>query len=189
VTTAPTGWESPPRGRADDGARAERVRALEAAIRRRSPTTETLAAAALEAQEEVLPGAAGNLRPETSEAANRVLVELYSDDEARSAILAGVPGLASDNPREIKRFVNLFRFYRFIAQQQQLRGLPAVGGAEIGKLAVLAIRWPHLLAVLARGNLAQWEQGDGIDGVTLPASLHAFLKTDPPIGAAAERLL
>jgi hypothetical protein len=135
---------------AGDTGRAARVRDLEAAIRHRSPTTATLAAVALQAQAEVILGSAGTLLPETSEAANRILVELYSDSEARAAILAGVPGLASDNPREIKRFVNLFRFYSFIAQQHQLQGLPPVSGAQIAKLAVLAIRWPNLLGLFGR---------------------------------------
>ncbi|UQU64473.1 P-loop NTPase fold protein [Couchioplanes caeruleus] len=200
---------------AGDGDRAARVAQVEAAIRRRSPTTETLAAAALQAQAEVIPGAAGTLLPETSEAANRVLVELYSDSEARTAILAGVPGLASDNPREIKRFVNLFRFYSFIAQQHQLQGLPAVSGAQIAKLSVLAIRWPHLLALLGRRsadgvvtNLGHLEQSlrsaagttdawrEATRAIGLPTGgenstepLRSFLTTEPAIGSVAGRML
>ncbi len=131
-----------------DAARANRVRELEAAIRRRSPTAQTVSTAALQAQAEVLDTTASQLLPEAAEAANRVFVELYSDNEARAAILAGVPGLASDNPREIKRFVNLFRFYSFISQQHQLQGRPPTSAAQIAKLAVLAIRWPSLLAVI-----------------------------------------
>ncbi|MFC3735671.1 KAP family P-loop NTPase fold protein [Paractinoplanes deccanensis] len=181
--------EAPGAGAADDAGRAARVRLLEIAIRRRSPVTDTLAAAALQAQKEVLPEAGDNLLPETSEAANRVLVGLYSDDEARTAIVAGVPGLDSDNPREIKRFVNLFRFYRFVVQQQQLQGLPPVSGAEIAKLAAFAIRWPHLLAEAARGNLGRWEQGDVAGAPILPTPLLNFLRTEPRIGAAGERLL
>jgi hypothetical protein len=200
---------------AGDGDRATRVGLLEVAIRRRSPTTETLAAVALNAQAEVVPGSTGTLLPETSEAANRVLVELYSDSEARTAILAGVPGLASDNPREIKRFVNLFRFYTFIAQQHQLQGLPAVSGDQIAKLSVLAIRWPHLLGLLGRRsadgavtNLGHLERSlrsaagttdawrEATRAVGLPTGgenwteqLRGFLATEPAIGSVADRML
>jgi KAP family P-loop domain/NB-ARC domain/TIR domain len=209
-----------------EAVRAELVQRLEVAIRRQSPTADSLAAAALQAQAEVLGGPVSQLRAETSEAANRVFVELYSDREARAAIVAGVPGLASDNPREIKRFVNLFRFYAFIAQQHQLRGLPAVSGAEIAKLAVMAIRWPSrldafgqkldsdgttVLACLekeARAAAASdqstddsWRAGlsrvglvpEGEDAWRLhqpwSEELRRFLRAEPSIAAAAERLL
>ena len=196
--------------------REERVRLIVKEIWSQAPTIDTLAAAALEAQVKVVEGSDGTLLPETSEALNRVLVELYSDGEARTAIVAGVPGLASDNPREIKRFVNLFRFYTFIAQQHQLQGHPAVSGAEIAKLAVLAIRWPHLLGVLARragdspvttlSRLEQCVRQDGGDwahalrdaGLTADEQnaapvwathLRAFLATQPVIADAANRML
>ncbi len=91
---------------------------------------------------------AASLLPEALEAATRVFVELYSDADSRDAIVAALPALDSANPREIKRFINLFRFYTFIAQQDRLREVPAPDAPEIAKLAVLAIRWPHLLNAL-----------------------------------------
>ena len=125
------------------------VRRIEDAIRSGTPTVETLALAARQAQEQILAGApAGVLLPEALEAANRVFVELYSDADSRDAIVDALPKLDSANPREIKRFINLFRFYTFVAQQDRLRSVPAPDGPEIAKLAVLAIRWPHLLNAL-----------------------------------------
>jgi hypothetical protein len=121
------------------------TRQLESAIRRRSPTVESLSEVARQAQDEVLGAGARQLRQETITAANRVLVEIYSDTEARTAILGGVPEIEAGNPRQIKRFVNLFRFYTFVAQQHRLQGRSAPVGNAIAKLAVLAIRWPHLL--------------------------------------------
>jgi hypothetical protein len=124
------------------------TRQLEAAIRRRSPTVESLPELAREAQEEVLGAGVPQLRQETIAAANRVLVEIYNDTEARTAILGRVPEIEAGNPRQIKRFVNLFRFYTFVAQQHRLQGRSAPVGDAIAKLAVLAIRWPHLLHTL-----------------------------------------
>jgi hypothetical protein len=135
----------------DDDAplRMDLVRRIEHEIRRQSPTVDSLPEAARRAQDAVLAAPAGAvLIPETLEAANRVFVELYSDADSRDAILAAIPMLDSSSPREIKRFINLFRFYTFIAQQYRLRNEPAPDGPEIAKLAVLAIRWPHLLNAL-----------------------------------------
>jgi hypothetical protein len=67
--------------------------------------------------------------------------------------------------------------------------MPAITGTEVAKLAVLAIRWPHLLSVLARGNLGRWERGEEVAGLEMPAALAGFLKTEPQIGPAADRLL
>jgi len=159
-------------------ARAELVRRLEAAIRRRVPTVRTLPAAAREAQEEVLGQAAGQLGPDALEAANRVFVDLYSDADALDAIVAAVPDLGSGNPREIKRFVNLFRFYTFIAQQDRLRGGQAPTGQEVAKLAILAIRWPHLLNDFAKPM--------GADGRTVLAYLEARARDRPgPVAPAS----
>lgn len=55
------------------------------------------------------------------------------------------------NPREIKRFVNVFRFYVLIRQGRQEAGLPVPDSLEqVAKLAVLAVRWPELRGVLGR---------------------------------------
>ena len=133
----------------DTAPRMDLVRRIEHEIRRQSPTVDSLPEAARRAQDAVLAAPAGAvLVPETLEAANRVFVELYSDADSRDAILAAIPMLDSSSPREIKRFINLFRFYTFIAQQYRLRNEPAPDGPEIAKLAVLAIRWPHLLNAL-----------------------------------------
>jgi hypothetical protein len=56
----------------------------------------------------------------------------------------------SRNPRQIKRFINVFRFYALIQFRRKLRGLPALSYEQVGKLAVIAVRWPHLLNVLGR---------------------------------------
>jgi hypothetical protein len=129
--------------------RMDLVRRIEHEIRRQSPTVDGLPAAARRAQDAVIASPPTDpLVPETLEAANRVFVELYSDADSRDAILAALPMLDSSSPREVKRFINLFRFYSFIAQQYRLRNEPSPDGPEIAKLAVLAIRWPHLLNAL-----------------------------------------
>jgi hypothetical protein len=53
----------------------------------------------------------------------------------------------SDNPRTIKRAVNLYRFHRFTAFARQASTLPlAVATPEqIGRWVVVIIRWPHFV--------------------------------------------
>jgi len=81
---------------------------------------------------------------------DRTFADLYSDADALASIETALPALNSSNPREIKRYINLFRFYTFIVQRQRLDGLAAPPGDCIAKLAALAIRWPHLLTSLSQ---------------------------------------
>ena len=53
------------------------------------------------------------------------------------------------NPREMKRFVNIFRFLAMIDSERGFRGMPSTGDLNaIAKLAVFHIRWPDLIVVL-----------------------------------------
>jgi len=53
------------------------------------------------------------------------------------------------NPREIKRYVNLFRFFAMIHTERTIAGLPTVESLDgLAKLAVISTRWPSLVAVL-----------------------------------------
>jgi KAP family P-loop domain len=54
------------------------------------------------------------------------------------------------NPRHAKRFLNVFRFYFFIAYARRSRGFAAANTGQIAKFAVLTVRWPQLLGFLTR---------------------------------------
>jgi hypothetical protein len=67
------------------------------------------------------------------------------------AIVRAAAASLANNPRAIKRFVNVFRLYAVVAQERRLVGLPAPQSfQEFAKLAILAVRWPWLRAALAR---------------------------------------
>jgi hypothetical protein len=154
---------------------------IEAAILLREPTLDNLPVIAREVQARLLgiPDS-DSFRPETRRAMDRIFASLYSDRDAYQAIEVALPALDSDNPREIKRYVNLFRFYMFIRYQQRSPGDPAPSGDEIAKLAALAIRWPqwlttftsgsgarnplHILECAARASAASGASGDGAAG-------------------------
>ncbi|GII76091.1 hypothetical protein Sru01_10730 [Sphaerisporangium rufum] len=95
-------------------------------------------------------GAIGGLSAAVRLAADRVYDDLYSDRNAYAAIERMLPALAMCNPRELKRYVNVFRFYSFVTYRRALAGAPRAEDREVAKLAVLTIRWPHLLSLLAR---------------------------------------
>lgn len=76
------------------------------AIRDRQPTPSTLREAAIEAQRQVT-GAGEPLLPATLSVAEEIFAELYSNAAAHEAITSALSVLATRNPREIKRFINL----------------------------------------------------------------------------------
>jgi hypothetical protein len=80
-------------------------------------------------------------------------LRLTGDSEEVAAVIAfAAPHLAA-NPREIKRFVNLFRFLVMIDSERGLQGLPSLGSLRaIAKLAVLHLRWPDLLMSLGQAT-------------------------------------
>ncbi|WP_239157452.1 KAP family P-loop NTPase fold protein [Actinocatenispora thailandica] len=164
-----------------------------------------LRAAALDAQRTVL-GIDGEPAPETLAAAERVFAERYSDRDAAEPIRAALPSLGTGNPREIKRYVNLFRFYTFLAERLRLRGAAVPEPASIAKLAAFTIRWPQLVSAPATATaiaLAELESAatgeddrwcEGLTAVCpgLPTgtagTLRAFLRTGPAIGVDGFRL-
>ncbi len=155
------------------------VRRTEAAIRAQNPTLDTLA--------EIARALDADMNINTIAAVDRIFADLYSDADAHEAITRGVAMLKTANPREIKRFINLFRFYTFIAHRQRLGGAGPVTGDQIAKLAALAIRWPSLLSEFTT-------KVDGVSKLDLmhedaEPDLKAFLSSGPDIRGLADRIL
>ncbi|MEV6981376.1 P-loop NTPase fold protein [Sphaerisporangium sp. NPDC051017] len=94
--------------------------------------------------------AIGGLGAAARLAADRVYDDIYSDENAYAAIERVLPALTLSNPRELKRYVNVFRFYSFVTYRRALAGAPRASDDEVAKLAVLTVRWPHLLSLFAR---------------------------------------
>jgi len=83
----------------------------------------------------------------SGEAATAVTVEKLSDDspDMREVIAYGTKHLRG-NPREVKRYVNVFRFLVMIAGARKLQVNNEL--AVLAKLAVLSTRWPSLHSYL-----------------------------------------
>ncbi|HKA85235.1 MAG TPA: P-loop NTPase fold protein [Acidimicrobiales bacterium] len=87
------------------------------------------------------------------EVAIRRFASTYSDDddEVRRVIVNEALGLPSRNPRDMKRLVNLFRFYALIVNQRRVlveAPSQSVVFEQVARLAALTNRWPHLLNAL-----------------------------------------
>lgn len=69
-----------------------------------------------------------------------------SDPEVIHALADQIQHL-SDNPRTIKRAVNLYRFHRFtaFARQASTVSLAVATPEQIGRWIVVVIRWPHFV--------------------------------------------
>lgn len=137
------------------------VRQAEELIRRQNPTLESLTETVRQVAEHfrVDSGLADRNPPEHVQglvltAADRVFADLYSDSTAYDAIKAVLPALRSANPREVKRYVNLFRFYSFITFRARIHGT-APDDRQLAKLAALAIRWPDLLGTLGNSVILE----------------------------------
>ena len=96
---------------------------------------------------------AGNVQPDAAikRGIRRVIERrLTVDDPEVREVIAYASQCLHRNPREIKRFVNLFRFYTMIYAERQIAKLPTPASLhEVAKIAVLCTRWPSLLSTLA----------------------------------------
>jgi hypothetical protein len=117
-----------------------------------------------------------------------------------------LPQLGSSNPRDLKRYLNLFRFYSFIVYRRRLDGITPPTGQQIAKIAALAIRWPQLLTalsasregvkVLGRLEAAAQETEDWQNELKYAPlatgdynDLRLFLSTGDPVAEAAALLI
>ena len=143
-------------------------------------------------------------------AARLEFADRFDDSTARDMLLRFANDL-SGNPREIKRFVNVFRFYAYIDFWRRTQGLDTPGLDGAGKLARLAIGWPSLLSTLATDvsvngtsatllqTLETTPDGEWQDIVVLAparasgqldkAALREVIRGEPHIGAAAASFL
>jgi hypothetical protein len=133
-------------------------------------------------------------------AARLEFADRFDDSTARDMLLRFAKDL-SGNPREIKRFVNVFRFYAYIDFWRRTQDLETPGLDGAGKLARLAIGWPSLLSTLAPllQTLETTSDAEWLD-VALAApvrvrdklandALRDVIRGEPHIGAAASSFL
>jgi hypothetical protein len=106
-----------------------------------------------------------------TEARERVVTRVFeraftdADPLVQGIIRDQAMQLPSRNAREIKRLLNLFRFYSFIAARNRILDLSSNESQratleKVARLAVMAIRWPYLLNVVARAGTPSPDAGN-----------------------------
>jgi hypothetical protein len=126
-----------------------------------------------------------------------------------------MPGRLRGNPREFKRFLNLFRFYANLQVTRELSPFPAPSIEQVGKITMLAVLWPDLVRDFTRTStgtttleslerlaakhrtLSTWTTAakkehsvpDIRQAAVLRTDVHAFLRTGPPIADYAAEFL
>jgi hypothetical protein len=103
----------------------------------------------LGASEQSSTGSAGAAE---KEAVRRIVeAQLSRENPDVQAVISYSASFLDPNPREIKRFVNVFRFFVMIQTERNLAGLQGPASLnDLAKLAVLGIRFPSLLAALGQ---------------------------------------
>lgn len=127
---------------------AEDVKRIEAAILHHNPSLDDLPFATAAAQREVLGLYTAQIDPTAIAAATRVMSRMYNDADAAAIMAVAANQLGTTNPREIKRLLNLFRFYSFVVEQDRIQGGSGYTPQQIAKVCILSVRWPHLLHLL-----------------------------------------
>ena len=152
-------------------------------------------------------------------AISRLFTDVYSDSDPtiKSIITKEALSLPSRNPRDIKRLVNLFRFYAMIANERRALDYDSAEALEtsfekVARLCVLAIRWPDLLNLLGGRAVDEMELSTGPSDITVLEAieldlhpvgwlkgrlrddsradeLQGFLATSPKVGDIARLLL
>lgn len=85
--------------------------------------------------------------------------------EIRDLIDSSVDYFVS-NPRELKRFVNAFRFNYFLWWAQHSQGLDVASLELLLRWTVLSMKWPEVVRWLRRGGGSDWESKEITDNDT-----------------------
>jgi len=147
----------------------------------------------IEGQPVVLPEAVA-----TEVARQYVDRQLSTDSPEIQRVIAFGARVLEPNPRALKRFVNVFRFFVMIHTERRLRGLPTPDSHDaldaLAKLSVLAVRWPDLLTSLiersenGRNVLDMLENDESVPNLD-SVQLKEFLRTGPRIAQHARHYL
>jgi hypothetical protein len=107
-------------------------------------------------------------------AARRVVSSRANEnDPAVRQMYLNYAGQLSGNPREFKRFLNLFRFYANLQITRELSPFPAPSLEQLAKITMLVVRWPHLI----REFTAQSETASAVATLELLAGKHRTMAT------------
>ncbi|MBC7911371.1 MAG: TIR domain-containing protein [Pyrinomonadaceae bacterium] len=95
-------------------------------------------------------------------------IEKFNDQNPEiKRVIAAATSYFRGNPRELKRFINAFRFQYFLWWAQRAQGLDVPTLDQLRRWTVLSMRWPEVVRWLRRSGGSEWR-----------ASAEANLKDD-----------
>jgi hypothetical protein len=102
---------------------------------------------------EIVEAAAPEKKPAAAEASKRMYEQAFSErDPLIADFVSDVAELVDGNPRQIKRYVNVFRFYSTLRHSLRVDGTVAAGELPsdkvLAKFVALSIQWPHAVDCL-----------------------------------------
>jgi hypothetical protein len=103
----------------------------------------------------VLAAASADKRRAAAEASKRIYARTFSDrDPLMGKFVREVADLVDGNPRQIKRYVNVFRFYSTLRHSLRVDGVVAPEelptDETLAKFVALSIHWPHAMDCLRK---------------------------------------
>ncbi|AIP37764.1 KAP family P-loop domain protein [Paraburkholderia xenovorans LB400] len=75
-----------------------------------------------------------------------------TDSDVFKSLVLEVSRLLDNNPRELKRFINLFRFNYFLRSSREKRKLPVPAPVALARWSALCVRWPEHVRWLYRAS-------------------------------------
>lgn len=81
-------------------------------------------------------------------------IRAFSDEEQKiKDFLVDCTADFSTNPRDIKRFVNVFRFYYFLRAAREAREEPVPSLSQMGRWILLSLKWPEAVRYFGRAQV------------------------------------
>lgn len=97
----------------------------------------------------------------------------YSDDDVEVInLIEHFSAYLTTSPRMVKRFVNLYRFHRFIQFTGQNKEMLNTDATAIGKWIIIMIKWPQLVRAI------QWDAEKDFQNEALPSQRAANFEKD-----------
>jgi chemotaxis protein histidine kinase CheA len=83
-------------------------------------------------------------------------IDNYSDNDPKiRELITGATSSFSNNPREMKRFMNVFRFQYFLLLARKNRGLSVPSDEQLKRWIILSLKWPEVVRWLQWRNSSQ----------------------------------
>lgn len=87
-------------------------------------------------------------------------IRLFTDrEEGMRTLISKCAREYFNNPRDIKRYVNLFRFYYFLRAAREVKGEPVVSIDQLSRWLVFSLRWPEVDRWLRRYPASEGRSG------------------------------